>query len=373
MRRFLLLIMIVVIGYASKPYWEKPVQQFIPTAVKDSFRSAIESIKENHEFKLALETLGQQFDTIMESFDNKLSESNDNKAEPPILTDPTNQLFSIHNIELGDSKADVEQKTGEPKRSSINEYGVSWNTYHENYQNFIMVAYDENNIVRGLYTNQDLMASTIGIKRGSPKQLVQDELGTPESSIRKGFTNYMINSNGEYDVFKLDNSYVTIFYDIHENNTVTAIQVIDEKLERDKAAFYGEPSQQLKEGFEYQLFDLTNATRVNHELSILTWDDHVRETARGHSLDMAENQYFGHTNLRGQSPFDRMEEDNINYRTAGENLAYGQSSSIFAHEGLMNSLGHRKNILQDHYKKLGIGVAFNHESQPYYTEMFYSD
>jgi uncharacterized protein YkwD len=68
-----------------------------------------------------------------------------------------------------------------------------------------------------------------------------------------------------------------------------------------------------------------------------------------------------------------MEQDNIRFITAGENLAYGQFSSIFAHEGLMNSLGHRENILQENYKYLGIGVAFNNESEPYYTENFYSD
>lgn len=99
----------------------------------------------------------------------------------------------------------------------------------------------------------------------------------------------------------------------------------------------------------------------------------MSETAREHSVDVAENQYFDHINVQGQSPFDRMKEDNISFITAGENLAYGQFSSIFAHEGLMNSLGHRKNILQESFEYLGVGVAFNDESQPYYTEDFYSD
>ena len=65
-----------------------------------------------------------------------------------------------------------------------------------------------------------------------------------------------------------------------------------------------------------------------------------------------------------------MTEDGISYRMAGENLAMGQLSSIFAHEGLMNSIGHRKNILQTDFESLGVGVAFNTESRPYYTENF---
>lgn len=141
-------------------------------------------------------------------------------------------------------------------------------------------------------------------------------------------------------------------------------------MEASRAALYSAGSEDLKEGFEYQLFDLTNATRVNHGLSVLEWNEEVRETARKHSTDMAENQYFNHTNLQGQSPFDRMEEDNISFTTAGENLAYGQLSSIFAHQGLTNSEGHRENILQDRFAELGVGVDFNNDNQPFYTENF---
>ena len=85
---------------------------------------------------------------------------------------------------------------------------------------------------------------------------------------------------------------------------------------------------------------------------------------------MADNDYFSHENKQGKSPFDRMKDDGVSFRGAGENLAYGQSSSIFAHEGLMNSEGHRENILLDTYSHLGTGVSFNEKLQPYYTENF---
>jgi uncharacterized protein YkwD len=192
----------------------------------------------------------------------------------------------------------------------------------------------------------------------------------PLESIRKGFVSYQIQNNQEYDTFLIDNNYVTIFYDKHEDNSVTAIQIISGELEQKKEKFFTDASAELKEGFEYQLFDLTNAARVNHGLSVLSWEEAVRETARGHSTDMADNNYFSHTNLEGQSPFDRMTADGISYRMAGENLAMGQLSSIFAHEGLMNSLGHRENILQSDFESLAVGVAFNTESRPYYTENF---
>lgn len=291
-------------------------------------------------------------------------------TEKPNLNAPSEQSFSVHNVELGDDRSQVEQQVGTPQRTSLNEYGVNWVAYHKNYQNFFMVAYDEQDKVVGLYTNQELLTSTQGITFANTRESVLSTLGDPLKSIRKGFVNYQIQNNQEYDTFSIDNNFVTIFYDKHEDSTVTAIQIISKELENRKQEYFADPSTALKEGFEYQLFDLTNAARVVHGLPVLTWDEAVRKTARDHSTDMADNNYFSHTNLEGKSPFDRMTEDNIDYRMAGENLAAGQSSSIFAHEGLMNSLGHRENILKSDFESLAVGVAFNDESQPYYTENF---
>lgn len=329
------------------------------------------SFTENPYFSKALDSLSATLQQFITSSDTA-TEQETTKFKKPALTKPEAQAFSIHNIELLDSKAEVEKILGAPKRSSYNEYGVEWHTYHQDYQNFLMVAYDDHNKVAGLYTNQDLVSSTSGIKLGSSKETVLQKLGVPLSQMRKGLVYMKIQEKEDYSVFMIDNSYVTIFYDKHENNTVTAIQIINKELEQEKPSFYAQGSAPLKEGFEYQLFDLTNAARVNHHLPILRWDDQVKITARKHSADMAKQHYFSHTNLRGQSPFDRMKADHVFFTSAGENLAYGQFSSIFAHEGLMNSLGHRENILRPEYRFLGVGVAFNEEAQPYFTENFFA-
>lgn len=57
---------------------------------------------------------------------------------------------------------------------------------------------------------------------------------------------------------------------------------------------------------------------------------------------MVKQNYFDHNNLDGESPFDRLKMMTLISMRLTENLAYGQQNSIFAHEGLMNSLGHRK-------------------------------
>jgi uncharacterized protein YkwD len=299
--------------------------------------------------------------------------SSKKEVPSPNLESPTNQVFSIYNIELGESKTDIENMLGAPKRLEMNEYETEWHTYHEDYHNFVKVMYNDNQQVIGLYTNQDLIASTNGIKLNSPKQTVRDTMGQPLSRLQKGLVFYQLEEDSDYDLYELDDTFVTIFYDVHEENTVTAIQILTEDIENNKKSIYSEPNEPLKEGFELQMFDLVNATRVNHGLQVLSWDEHVMQTARKHSSDMAVNNYFDHTNLQGESPFDRMEEDGITYTLAGENLAYGQFSSIFAHEGLMNSLGHRKNIIKSGFEYLGVGVAFNEENQPYYTQNYYAN
>ena len=371
MGRLFSLLILGALLYFAWPFLtnEKDVQ---------NINNEINKIKENPELRKALETVNSGINQLLWKLDEKkeeLTKDEQNllpKVAKPELETPSEKTFTIHNIGIGDAKGEVEKQLGGPKRVSVNEYGTEWHAYHENFQNFILVSYSKDGVVNALYTNQDLIAAKNGLKYGASKETVRQTLGEPLGEIRKGLVYYQFQKDQDYDVYQLDDSYVTVFYDKHRNNSVAAIQIVSEKLEQSKAGFYTEASEALKEGFEYQLFDLTNASRRVHGLGVLEWDDQVRVTARKHSADMAENSYFSHTNPEGQSPFDRMEEDDIAFSVAGENLAYGQFSSIFAHEGLMNSLGHRENILKSDFKLLGVGVAFGPKHEPYFTENFYS-
>src|SRR5690625_4140638 len=93
-------------------------------------------------------------------------------------------------------------------------------------------------------------------------------------------------------------------------NTVTTIKINNKNMEKKKEKLFADPSDELNEGFKYQLFDLTNATRVKHELPVLDWDEKISKTAEKHSLDMAKNKYFSNTNLNCKKIFNRMEKNN---------------------------------------------------------------
>lgn len=368
--RFIIALMLIA-GTIWHFYGETFTQKGLNGVVED-IQSDIEGFMNRPEVMTTIDTLTEQMDQFISRFTEQ-RENNTNQIvlKKPNLTLPQEQLLSIYNIEIGDNRHQVEEQLGSPKRKVLNEYNTEWFIYHENYQHFIMLTYDKNDIVSGLYTNQDLLTSKQGITFNSTQSDVRTIFGEPLDSIRKGWVHYKVENNNEYDVYLIDQQYVTIFYDQHENNTVTAIQIISEQLEKQKDELFGVPSDELKAGFEYLLFDLTNATRVNHGLSILNWEEPAQQTARMHSTDMVKNDYFSHTNLAGESPSDRLLRDNIVFRMAGENLAAGQISSIFAHEGLMNSLGHRENILHPEFRFLAVGVDFDSSSkQPYYTAVF---
>lgn len=372
MKRFFVFIFLLSIIYIAKPLWEEPVSQYVDLTFLDPVDEKVDQLLTSEPVVAVVRHVNEATDQLLNFILSKAKDQHKTAEDvvKPTLTTPEKDQFAIHNIILGTDEETVTSILGKPSRNSLNEYETEWVTYHQDYHNFVMVSFDENRLVNGIYTNDDLISSDKGIQYGTTKAVVREAYGEPLTEIRKGFTNYRLQDGEGFDLFEIDEMYVYIFYDLHQNDTVTAVQLIDKSLEQHKSGIYSEKSAALQAGFEVQLFDLTNAARVRRGLPFLTWEEDAADTARNHSLDMAKQNYFSHENKQGESPFDRMEADGISFRAAGENLAYGQSSSIFAHEGLMNSLGHRENILLNSYNHLGIGVAFNEKNQPYYTENF---
>lgn len=107
---------------------------------------------------------------------------------------------------------------------------------------------------------------------------------------------------------------------------------------------------------EQEILELINMERERAGLSPLALDESLSEVARKHSFDMWHRQYFSHNNPEGETPFDRMVEGEADFSRAGENLALARTVRR-AHVGLMNSPGHRKNILDPEFRRIGIGVV----------------
>jgi uncharacterized protein YkwD len=106
---------------------------------------------------------------------------------------------------------------------------------------------------------------------------------------------------------------------------------------------------------EAQMLILVNNERLKNGLKPVKADPEIAVVAHKHSADMFKRGYFSHYTPEGKTPFDRMKAGGISFLTAGENLALAQTLSI-AHTGLMNSPGHRANILNPSFGRLGIGI-----------------
>ncbi|HET7897713.1 MAG TPA: CvpA family protein [Flavisolibacter sp.] len=112
---------------------------------------------------------------------------------------------------------------------------------------------------------------------------------------------------------------------------------------------------QVRSDLEAQMLQLVNQERVKRGLSALKADPKLTQVARAHSTDMFARGYFSHYTPEKADPFDRMKKAGVKFLTAGENLALGRTLKI-CHEGLMNSPGHRANILNPSFGRLGIGI-----------------
>ena len=120
---------------------------------------------------------------------------------------------------------------------------------------------------------------------------------------------------------------------------------------------------------EMQVLNIVNAERAKYGLAPLTWDP--VNLAPGAAVRAQEiSVYFSHTRPDGSSCFTAV----TNPGALGENIAGGQRSPEEVMVAWMNSSGHRANILNARYTKLGVGYYYNAQTpyRYYWVQMFSS-
>ena len=118
---------------------------------------------------------------------------------------------------------------------------------------------------------------------------------------------------------------------------------------------------------EQQVVTLVNKERAKEGLAALTVDTELARVAQLKSQDMHDKKYFSHTSPTYGSPFDMMKKFSISYKSAGENIAKGQTSAAQVVEAWMNSEGHRANIMDKKFTHIGVGYV---KDGHYWTQMF---
>ncbi|HHW07817.1 MAG TPA: hypothetical protein GXX34_09895 [Clostridia bacterium] len=290
---------------------------------------------------------------------------------------------------LGMTRGQLVQVLGEPARVDPGPYGFDWWIYNQDYAHYLQVGVQGDRVV-AFYTNSRQW-SIDGIKLGTERDTVVRKLqltGKVQASYDDiSYTFSLPAQTFKQRALRIDGQVVTeFFFDTHDGEKLTAVQVTDlttflqsdfnysvnisypsNKKLPDKPKLTPDQQEAMERAYERQVFDLANSARVQRGLPALEWNEEAAAVARAHSRDMLHTNFFSHHSPNTGSMGDRLQKAGINYQAAGENIAFGQSDAINAHEGWMNSSGHRQNILNPDFKTLGVGVAGKYYTQNFVT------
>lgn len=280
------------------------------------------------------------------------------------------EIKKTTNLILGARYEDLKDTFGLPDRIDQSEYNFDWYVYNKDLTKLTYIGYNEYNVVKGIYTQDENLELNLDIGIGSSRSNVLASY-SPLEYILKGNTRYYYDNIYGNNVILVKDSgrFIRFFMDTYTDEVI-GVMIIAEDTEKALNAFRSEEMPGLKESYLNQIFDLTNSMRAKEGLPLLSYNKAIEAVSEAHSEDMMSKNYFSHVSLNGDTLGDRLNAGDIDYKFASENIATGQQSSIFAVVGWMNSEGHRKNILTEKLTDIGVGVAFGGTYGIYYTQNF---
>jgi uncharacterized protein YkwD len=253
---------------------------------------------------------------------------------------------------MEDSTEEVIRKLGLPGRIAETEYDFTYYIYNNDYKQLLFVALKDNKVV-GFYTDA-LNFEYHGFTYGASLEEVNGALG-------ENFTLSEVLTKNTSDCK------VSILMDKLETGKVVGIYVLSNTVQEDG---YNE---EIMAQAEQMVYDLANSARVRNGLEPLSWSSSASQAARKHSNNMAAEDFFNHTDLSLRSPGDRLNAEGISFQKSGENIIAGYGSAILSSHGWYNSKGHRKNLLNEKFRYLGVGFTYDEDSiyKTYITQNFY--
>ncbi|WP_047984580.1 CAP domain-containing protein [Ornithinibacillus californiensis] len=337
---------------------------------------------------------------IMEKNYIELEEANDSfghilthKKEGFIEKSVPNNILSKLRLEgelyhwIGNNSKDLLAELGEPKRKDLSSYGYTWWVYTKDQTQYIQFGIMNDEIQTIFATGNEISIAPLSI--GESIESVGQKLElTDEITYSKGISTYTFILDEEdlrmRPLVKLaDNLFLQLYFDTFTEKLSSVRLLTGEILLTQKP--YGlryrgklpDPPnltskewKQVEYGMEQQIFDITNVIRNSFERSTLSWEEKVSEVAYLHSMDMAKNNYFSHYSQNGEGLKERLEEKDVYYFAAGENIAAQYVDAAAAVEGWLNSEGHREALLHDDYTHLGVGVYRLYYTQNFLTKPF---
>jgi uncharacterized protein YkwD len=290
----------------------------------------------------------------------------------------TGDLYQLMDKEEKEILAEL----GEPVRKDLSAYGYEWWIYENLNGQYLQIGMESGKPATLFAIGENL--SLHPIKIGDSYENVAQHFPLKEKISYE-------NENGRYQ-FIMDeisikqnpliqlseNLYMQLYFDTFENK-LSSIRLLTGDtlllLRSYGIQYYGSLPEnrtlsetdwkKIEIGNEKQIFAITNVLRNRFQLPPLKWDEEVSQVAFRHSEDMYSNHYFSHVSKNGDTLKERLSKGNILYLSAGENIAAKYVDGPAAVEGWLNSEGHRKAMLNEHFTHLGVGVY-----RDYYTQNF---
>lgn len=120
--------------------------------------------------------------------------------------------------------------------------------------------------------------------------------------------------------------------------------------------------------FAEQVVELVNVEREKAGLQALTLDKQIESAALVRAKEIETS--FSHTRPDGRNFSSVLTDNGISFRGSGENIAWGQKTPEEVVTAWMNSEGHRANILNSKYTKIGVGYYENSAGRDFWTQLF---
>lgn len=173
-------------------------------------------------------------------------------------------------------------------------------------------------------------------------------------------------------------TYNNITYDVYSNGYKEISNLI-ESFEVDNSGYNGNTGSLKNQAVENvelhsekinSVLEFTNKFRRDKGLDNCVLDNNLCVAASVRALEMSYTENLSHTRPDGAKCFVVLDDLDINYNSAGENIADGFKNSEKVCNAWKNSEEHYRNIISKKYNKVGIGVAQSLNGKYYWVQIF---
>ncbi len=284
---------------------------------------------------------------------------------------------------IGKKEKEIRKIYGEPTRVDPSAYGYDWWIYNQKEDNYFQLAVENGKVVSAYGIGDQVNVAPFKIGQ-SIDEIYSSLYAETFVDIEANGSTYRFELSEEdmnmRPIIKLGNKYAQLYLDKF-TGTLSSVRFINDstllKHKPYELTYRGtlipdevlsdEEWAKIEEGTEQQIFDISNIMRKRFNVAELQWDESTANVAYLHSYDMADANYFSHVSKTKGDLTDRLEDGQVSYQSAGENIAANYVDAIAVMEGWLNSKGHRDSLLNEEFTYLGVGVY-----EKYYTQNFIS-